>query len=133
MKDNNAIVNIPSYSFSSWVFLRLLALTYLIAFLSLAVQILGLVGSHGIMPTTYFLNVAHQQLGTAGYWLFPGIFWLNSSDLFIQIVCACGVLFSVVLFFGFAQPIMLFLLWFLYLSLSSICRDFLSFQWDILL
>ncbi len=37
------------------------------------------------------------------------------------------------LLFGIAQPLMLLLLWISYLSLSSICRDFLSFQWDVLL
>jgi hypothetical protein len=93
MKDNSEKKDASSYFLSSRLFLKLLALTYLVAFWSLAVQIVGLVGSRGIMPATYFLNVAHQQLGRAGYWLIPGIFWLNSSDLFLQIVCVAGILF----------------------------------------
>src|SRR6188508_3425408 len=35
---------------SRWLFLRLLGVVYLIAFVSLAVQITGLVGEHGLLP-----------------------------------------------------------------------------------
>ena len=35
---------------SRWLFLRLLGIVYLIAFVSLAVQITGLVGEHGLLP-----------------------------------------------------------------------------------
>ncbi len=37
-----------------------MALIYLAAFWSLGVQILGLVGSHGILPASDFLNYIHQ-------------------------------------------------------------------------
>ena len=43
---------------SRWIFLRLLGLIYLIAFMSLAVQVTGLVGAEGILPVhTGRLNV----------------------------------------------------------------------------
>src|SRR5262249_52636346 len=45
----------PSYDLTRWLFLRLLALVYLIAFLSLHVQMPGLIGSHGILPVADFL------------------------------------------------------------------------------
>jgi len=122
-----------TYVVSSWIFLRAVALIYVIAFLSLEVQVKGLIGSHGILPAKDFLEYAYQKIGTQAYTVVPTIFWLQSSDFFLQFVCWSGVVFSVLLLIGFAQPLMLLLLWMLYLSLSSVCRDFLSFQWDVLL
>ena len=40
----------PRYDLVSFVFLRLLGLIYLSAFVSFGVQALGLIGSHGILP-----------------------------------------------------------------------------------
>lgn len=125
---------VPStYVVSSWIFLRAVALIYLIAFLSLEVQVKGLIGSHGILPAKDFLVYAYQRIGTQAYTVVPTIFWLQSTDFFLQLVCWSGIVFSVLLLIGFAQPLMLLLLWMLYLSLSAVCRDFLSFQWDVLL
>ncbi|MCI0444789.1 lipase maturation factor family protein [bacterium] len=122
-----------TYSVSSWIFLRALALIYLVAFLSLEVQVKGLIGSNGILPAKAFLDFAHQRLGTEAYTIVPTIFWFKSTDFFLQFVCWTGVGLSILLLIGFAQPLMLFVLWMLYLSLCSVCRDFLSFQWDVLL
>ena len=122
-----------TYFISSWIFLRALAVIYLIAFLSLEVQVKGLIGSNGILPAKTFLEYAYQKLGSHAFTVVPSIFWWHSSDFFLQLVCWSGVLFSIMLLIGFAQPLMLFLLWMLYLSLSAVCRDFLSFQWDVLL
>lgn len=123
----------PTYVVSSWIFLRVLALIYLVAFLSLEVQVKGLIGTNGMLPAKAFLEYAFQKIGTQAYTVVPTILWLQSSDFSLQLICWIGVLFSVLLLFGFAQPLMLLLLWALYLSLSSVCRDFLSFQWDVLL
>ena len=46
----------PTYFVIRWLFLRLLALAYLAAFLSLAVQVTGLVGSQGILPAHVLLD-----------------------------------------------------------------------------
>src|SRR5213594_1580613 len=48
-------------------------------------------------------------------------------------LCACGALLAVLLFTGVAPALCLFLVWAIYLSLTSIGGDFLSFQWDALL
>jgi lipase maturation factor 1 len=123
----------PTYSLSSWLFLRLLALIYLIAFVSLGVQIEGLIGSNGILPVTSFLDFVHQRVGIQGYWLVPTICWLQSSDFFLKILCGSGAFLSVLLLIGIAPPLVLLFLWILYLSLCAVGRDFLAFQWDILL
>ena len=119
--------------FSRWLFLRAIGCIYLIAFLSLWVQIHGLVGSSGILAADEYLSAVRQQVGTAGYHLVPTLFWLYPSDLFLHILCAGGVVLSLVLIAGFFPPITLAGLWVLYLSLVSIGQVFLSFQWDVLL
>ena len=68
------------YDLVCWLFLRLFGAIYLAAFASLGVQILGLVGSAGILPLTEYLDAAHRALGGAAYRLLPTLFWLNASD-----------------------------------------------------
>src|SRR5207248_7253195 len=51
-----------TYLLSGWLFLRLIGLIYLTAFVSLGVQIKGLVGSKGILPARDFL-LANQSWG----------------------------------------------------------------------
>ena len=118
---------------SRWLFLRAIGCIYLIAFLSLWGQIHGLIGSGGILPADQYLTAVRQQVGTAGYYFVPTLFWLNPSDLFLHILCAGGVVLSLVLIAGFFPPFSLAGLWIFYLSLVSIGQVFLSFQWDVLL
>ena len=119
--------------FSRWLFLRGLGCIYLIAFLSLWVQIHGLIGSNGISPADQFLSLVHQQLGVEGYYFVPTLFWLNPSDIFLHFLCAGGVLLSLVLIVGFFPTFTLAGLWVFYLSLVTVGQVFLSFQWDVLL
>src|SRR5438034_9309429 len=70
----------PTYLLSRWLFLRLLGLVYLVAFVSLAVQITGLVGEHGILPARDFLDQARTTYGGAAYRLFPTLCWLGAGD-----------------------------------------------------
>lgn len=114
------------------VFSRLLALVYFIAFLSLWVQIDGLIGSGGILSLSQLLQTAIAKI-PGRIDLLPTVFWLSSSDRFLHLVCASGLVLSIVAFLGFAETLVFFLLWALYLSLVSVGGEFLSFQWDHLL
>lgn len=122
-----------AYRSSTAVFLRLLAATYLIAFVSLWSQITGLVGQRGILPAHYYLKVAHQHLGADAYLLLPTLGWFNSSDWFWQGLCIGGALLAVIPLAGFLSAPAFFLMWVFYLSLLTVGRDFLAFQWDALL
>ncbi len=53
----------PSFSLASWLFLRLLGVVYFFAFLSLATQILGLIGHNGILPAREFLALVDARVG----------------------------------------------------------------------
>ncbi len=121
------------HSISHWLFLRCLGLIYFAAFVSLGMQVLGLIGSNGILPAGAFLSEAHKQFGPAGFWLLPTLVWISSSDFFLQTLCWGGAFLSVVLITGIFEAPVLFLLWLFYLSLAVVSREFLGYQWDILL
>src|SRR6266481_822121 len=57
----------PTYFWARRWFLRALGLIYLIAFLSLWVQVDGLIGSDGVSPLNQFLPAARTQLGQDAY------------------------------------------------------------------
>ena len=122
-----------SYFLSRWLFLRSLGVIYLIAFLSLWMQIDGLVGNNGILPSTAYLEAIREQIGLERYRLFPTLCWLNPSDSFAHFLCGGGILLSIVLIIGILPIPTLIGLWGSYLSLTTIGQDFLSFQWDVLL
>lgn len=121
------------YRAVSWLFLRLLGLVYLAAFVSFGVQALGLIGSQGILPLGDELQVLRAQHGTQAWWLFPSFFWLAESDAAIQAVCGAGVVAALLLTLNILTRTMLPLLFLLYLSLVQAGQVFMSFQWDFLL
>src|SRR5437660_4253270 len=123
----------PTYFWAHRWFLRALALVYLIAFVSLWIQIDGLVGSNGILPISDYLSLAHREIGYKTVSILPTLCWFNSSNGFLHFLCGSGVLFSILLICRIAPAISLGVLFVSYLSLSVAGQAFLSFQWDILL
>lgn len=123
----------PTYFRSRDLFLRSLGGIYLIAFVSLWLQIDGLIGGQGILPIGQHLQLAREQLGSDAFFLLPTLCWFNSSDAFLHVLCGAGALISIVLMAGLAPVVSLALLFVLYLSLAIAGQTFLSFQWDILL
>ena len=115
------------------LFLRLLGLVYGIAFLSLWAQVDGLIGSDGILPAVEFFPAVEDRLGAEAWVRLPSILWFDQSDSTIQLACGSGVALAVLLCLGYAPGLTLAGLWVLYLSLVVAGRDFLSFQWDVLL
>jgi predicted DCC family thiol-disulfide oxidoreductase YuxK len=123
----------PSFCLASWLFLRLLGIVYFFAFLSLATQIVGLVGQSGILPAKEYLAIVHARVGLERYWFFPTLAWLNSSDAALRLMTVGGVIGSVLLIFDIAPVLVLLALWVFYLSLATAGQDFMGFQWDSLL
>jgi lipase maturation factor 1 len=122
-----------SYELARWVFLRALGVIYLIAFVSLWLQLKGLIGPHGILPADDFLVAARRQLGSERFHLVPTVFWLDAGPTALHLVCGLGVLCSVLLILNVWPVGALACLWLLYLSLAAVGRDFLAYQWDVLL
>ncbi len=120
------------YRVSRWVFLRLLGVVYLCAFVSLWVQLDGLIGSNGILPAERLMELARAQLAGRAH-LLPTLLWFGASDRFLHALTAAGVALAVLLEIGIAPVAVLAALWVLYLSLSLGGQVFFSFQWDTLL
>src|SRR6266705_1686095 len=115
----------PTYLLSRWLFLRLLGVIYFIAFVSLALQITGLVGEHGILPARTFLERAHALYGGAAYRLFPTLCWLvGGGDGMLRALCWGGAVLALLVVAGVAQAPALALLWLLFrlMFLSGITK-----------
>src|SRR5436190_5271082 len=123
----------PTYFWARRWFLRALGLTYLIAFVSLWVQMDGLVGSNGVSPLNQFLPAVYERFGSTAYSLLPTLCWVDSSNGFLHFLCGGGVVLSLLLILGIAPVLSLVVLFIFYLSLTIAGQTFLSFQWDILL
>jgi hypothetical protein len=125
----------PQYRVTRSLFLRGLAVAYLAAFGSLAVQLDGLIGSQGILPAALFLERAGRFLGSgpAAYWQLPTVFWLGASDAALRGVCWGGLLLGVAMFFGLLPAYCALFLWVFYLSFAVAGQVFLGYQWDALL
>jgi predicted DCC family thiol-disulfide oxidoreductase YuxK len=123
----------PTYFWARRWFLRMLGLVYLIAFVSLWVQVDGLVGSNGMSPVNQFLPAARQQLGPDAHFLLPTLCWFDSSNAFLHFLCGGGVVLSLLLIFGVAPALSLVVLFVFYLSLAIAGQLFFNFQWDVLL
>ncbi|MDQ3264963.1 MAG: lipase maturation factor family protein [Myxococcota bacterium] len=119
-----------TYLRSRWLFLRLLGLSFLFAFVSLGVQVRGLFGAQGIVPLQLMLEGAG---GGRVYLAVPSLLWFSASDPVLVGCCGVGALASLLLMAGVAQRAALAVMGLLYLSLVALGAPFLSFQWDTLL
>lgn len=115
------------------LFVRALGVTWLAAFSSLSVQVLGLYGRRGVVPMEELFEGASALPGRRRLRLLPSVFWLDASDEALVRACRLGQLLSLALVIGVAPRLVLAALWALYLSFVTAGSDFLSFQWDALL
>jgi len=128
----------PEYFLTRWIFLRALGVIYFVAFVSLWMQIGGLMGHNGILPVDQYMPAMQKLCDTKGIGLerlhlLPTLCWFNASDGFLNFQCAAGAGAAILLIFGIAPAPCLALLWLLYLSLVTVGQDFFAFQWDNLL
>ena len=115
-------------------FVRALGGVYLIAFSSLRAQLKGLYGERGILPIREHLDAVREVLPARRRLVrVPTIFWLGASDEALVRACRAGQLSALLLLLGIAPRWTAAASWGLYLSFVSAGRDFLSFQWDVLL
>ena len=121
----------PTWFLTRRVFLFLLGLVYLVAFLSLWTQIEGLVGQKGILPVESYLKDVRWSLDH--FWNLPTLFWFYAGDGFLQATCLFGVGASLCVMANRAVGLSLLVMWGLYLSLFNVAQPFLGFQWDTLL
>lgn len=123
----------PSYWLTRFVILRLLGLVYFVAFLTLVNQGQPLIGRDGLTPAGLYLERLQEHFGSRldAFLQVPSIFWLDVSDTFLLAVAWTGVLLSLAVLLGWANSLMLGVLWALYLSVDHVGQTWYSFGWEI--
>jgi len=121
-----------TYWLTRFVLLRLLGLVYFVAFLVAANQIVPLVGHDGLMPADTFLSRVHDHFGSGSkaFWELPGIFWWDVSDGFMQKMAWVGVVLSAIVLCGYANSILMLVLWALYMSFIHVGQLWYSYGWE---
>jgi hypothetical protein len=123
----------PTYWLTRFIILRLLGIIYAIAFLVAINQILPLIGSDGLTPLSIYLKRVSAALGSegAGFMRLPSLFWFIHSDCALVIVAWIGFLLSLVVVAGYANALLLGLLWFLYMSIVHVGQEWYGYGWEI--
>src|SRR5436305_2005880 len=121
-----------SYWLTRFVILRLLGFVYAVAFLVAARQLVPLIGEHGLTPANHFLGSIEMQLGsqTAGMLRVPTLFWFGISDSLLAIFSWVGFALSLVVLGGYANAILLAVLWVMYMSIVHIGQIWYGFGWE---
>ena len=116
-----------------FLILRLLGFVYLIAFLCAARQIVPLIGSRGLLPVDLFLHRVEARFGSRveGFLQFPSLFWINSSDPCLTAIAWMGAGLSLLVLAGYANAILMTLLWVLYMSFVHMGQDWYGYGWEI--
>jgi len=121
------------YSFTRFVFQRLLAMIYFIGFLIIVNQFQALSGSHGLLPVKLFVK-------KIDFWDSPSLFWFWPEDVFINVMAWLGLGISFLAAIGISDffstsvsAIFWFALWLIYLSFVNVGQTFYGFGWETLL
>ncbi len=111
---------------------RILGVLYLVAFASLATQILGLSGSRGISPVQQQLAAMRTHLpGWSRFYRMPTLLWVNASDTTLRVLPLLGMAAATyVIYGGPGAKLALFACYALYLSFDLAA---LIFPWDCFL
>src|SRR2546421_6587567 len=122
-----------TYWLTRFFILRLLGFVYFFAFLSLAMQVLPLIGDNGLLPAASFLHSLQNYFGskTRAFINLPSIFWFGISDSLLLSLAWAGVALSLVVILGYANSILMALLWALYTSFVNIGQDWYGYGWEI--
>jgi len=107
-------------------------LVYAIAFLATINQILPLIGSDGLLPVGDYLRRITNYIGsTAGFFRLPSLFWITHSDSALLTVAWIGFLLSLLVIAGFANAIIMAVLWILYMSFVNVGQEWYGYGWEI--
>lgn len=121
------------YWLSRLVFQRALALVYVAAFLSTALQFRALIGEHGLLPVPDFVRRVPFRRA-------PSLFQLHYSDRFFAAAAWVGVVVSIGLLVGAADDVPLWgsmliwtVPWVLHVSIVNVGQTWWGFVWESLL
>src|SRR4051812_24953830 len=136
MNDQNALERFfalgNSYWLTRFVILRLLGFVYAVAFLIAAQQLVPLVGEHGLTPASHYFARIQEHFGSrsAAVIQMPTLFWLGISDQALSIFAWIGLGLSIVVLAGYANVIILTILWALYMSIVHVGQIWYGYGWE---
>ena len=127
------VCNVSTYWLTRFFILRLLGFIYAVAFLAAANQIVPLVGDHGLLPAGHFMQRVENRFGSAfhAFVQLPSIFWIHQSDSLMVIIAWVGVGLSTIVLLGYANAVLMAILWMLYMSFVHIGQDWYGYGWEI--
>src|SRR5437764_6335572 len=122
-----------SYWLTRFVILRLLGFVYAVAFVIAAQQLVPLIGEHGLTPANHFLQDVQAHLGSriAGFLRVPTFFWFGISDNGLSIFSWIGFALSLIVLGGYANAILLAVLWSMYMSIVHVGQIWYGYGWEI--
>jgi hypothetical protein len=122
-----------SYWITRFLILRLLGAIYAFAFLAAINQIIPLIGEHGLLPVGDFLKNISAALGSnsAGFNRLPSLFWFGHSDATLLTTAWIGFILSCMVLAGYANALVMIVLWFLYMSFVHVGQDWYGYGWEI--
>src|SRR6476619_4698521 len=121
-----------SYWLTRFAILRLLGFVYAVAFLVAAQQLVPLVGEHGLTPANQFFERVQAHFGSrpAAALQLPSLFWFGISDQGLSIFAWVGFGLSLIVLGGFANAILLGILWAMYMSIVHIGQIWYGYGWE---
>src|SRR3954468_49982 len=120
------------YQLTRFVILRLLGFVYAIAFLVAVKQLVPLIRAHGLTPATHYLERLQSHFGsrTSAVIEMPTLFWFGISDRALSIFAWIGLALSVLVLAGYANAIILTILWALYMSIVHVGQIWYGYGWE---
>jgi hypothetical protein len=121
------------YWLTRFVILRLLGFIYAIAFLVAVNQLVPLIGATGLTPAHDFLSRVHTHYGSRSEAMLhmPTLFWFGVSDMGLTIFAWVGLALSLIVLAGYANAIVMTLLWIIYMSIVHIGNIWYGYGWEI--
>ena len=121
------------HALGAFLAVRGIAVVLTIAFVSLAPQLRGLVGSNGILPLADRFPPLHGRDRLRIAHALPTLCWWLRSDRSVVTLAWVGAAASALAAIGIAPVPCLIVGYVAYLSLGRACDEFLSYQWDALI
>jgi hypothetical protein len=122
---------VSEFQIPRWIFLRALGLIFFSAFYSLARQVHGLIGAHGILPVRDYLDHVSTAIGSVErLWYVPSLFWINASDATLTAAVAVGIICSLLLTANVWPRAMTLVCTLLFLAFIATLQEFSSYQSD---
>ncbi|MET1084504.1 MAG: lipase maturation factor family protein [Burkholderiales bacterium] len=94
---------------------------------------LPLIGEHGLTPIHPFLQdvIFYRGSRWEGFKTYPSLFWLDASDTLLQRLAWLGCALAAPVALGYANAILLAVLWALYMSFVHVGQVWYGYGWEI--